>query len=152
MRGDAVLQHRISQCLDDVHTVQAPPHLDRQALARELVDERHQPQAAAVFGGVVPEVITPDVMRIFRAQSHAGAVVEPQKAPGAMLLWYLEPLATLDALHPVAANLPAAGLQHRRDAPVAKAAILGRQRNNSLADATRLYSLAAPARKSVLRR
>eukprot|EP00952_Eustigmatos_sp_NYUAD-ZCMA_P000088 243-Eustigmatos_ZCMA.PRE.1 len=39
MRGDAMCQHGVGQCLDDVHTVQASPYLDGQTLARELVDD-----------------------------------------------------------------------------------------------------------------
>jgi hypothetical protein len=61
---------------------------------------------------------------VLRAQPYARSVVQPQPTARLLLLRYLQPFATPDALYPVLANLPAIPLQQRRDAAIAIASIL----------------------------
>lgn len=61
------------------------------------------------------------------AQAHARAVVEPEAAALRLLLWDLQPLPPLDALHPLGVHRPARVTQEGGDPPVAVAAIGLRQ-------------------------
>jgi hypothetical protein len=42
MRGDAALQHRVGERLDDAEAVDPPGHPDRKAFPGILVDQRQQ--------------------------------------------------------------------------------------------------------------
>src|SRR3984957_1513227 len=64
------------------------------------------------------------MVRVFRAQSYARSIVEPQPAARLLPRRNLQPFATPDTLDPVLANLPAISLQQRRDATVAIASVL----------------------------
>src|ERR1700722_1025890 len=64
------------------------------------------------------------MVRVFRAQSYARSIVEPQPAARLLPRRNLQPFATPDTLDPVLATLPAFSLQQRRDATVAIASIL----------------------------
>ena len=119
--------HRIRQRLDDAEAVDASRHLQRQASAAVLVDQRQDAQAPTVMGLALDEVEAPDVIAMERPQPHAGSIVQPQAAAWLMLLRDLQPLATPDALDPVLAHLPAGCLQQRGDAAVAIAPVFGRQ-------------------------
>src|SRR4051794_37784321 len=76
------------------------------------------------MGVALHKVKAPDVVGPLRAETNAGAVVEPQPTAWPMLLGHLEPLATPDALNPVLAHTPACDLQQSGDATVAIAPIL----------------------------
>jgi hypothetical protein len=69
------------------------------------------------------EVVAPNVIRTLRPQPHAGTIVQPQPSAGPLLLRYLPPLATPDALHSIFAYLPAIALQQRRNSPVSVATV-----------------------------
>src|SRR3712207_1018562 len=60
-------------------------------------------------------------------QPDAGAVVQPQTAALRLPSRSLQPLAPPDALHPLGIHPPTISTQHRRDPPVAVAAVLSRQ-------------------------
>ena len=57
-------------------------------------------------------------------ESHARSIVEPQPASWLLLLRYLQPLATPDALHAVLAHPPAGSLEQRRDPVIPITAVL----------------------------
>ena len=75
--GDAADQHHIGHRFQDTEAVDPAGHPDRQTLPRELVDQRHQPDLAAVVGLGLDEVVRPDVIAPLRPQPDAGTVVEP---------------------------------------------------------------------------
>ena len=65
-----------------------------------------------------------------RPQPKARPVVQPQPPSGPLFLWYFQPLASPDALHPILTHLPASTLQQRCNPPVAIAPIFTGQRNH----------------------
>jgi len=73
-------EHHIGHGVDDAEAVDATGHPDRQAFPRELVDQRHQSELAAVMGLRLDEVVAPDMVAMLRSQPDAGSVVEPQPA------------------------------------------------------------------------
>ena len=74
---NTVHDHGIGHGFDDAHAVDPPSNLDRQTFPRELVDQRHQPDFAAIMGLSFDEVVGPDVIAPLRSQPDAGAVIEP---------------------------------------------------------------------------
>ena len=66
MLRHATHDHRIGQHLDDAEAVDPPRYLEGQTLARELVDQRQQPQLAAIMRPGFDEVVGPDVIAPFR--------------------------------------------------------------------------------------
>ena len=74
------LDHHVGHGVDDAEAVDATGHPDRQAFPRELVDQRHQSELAAVMGLRLDEVVAPDMVAMLRSQPDAGSVVEPQPA------------------------------------------------------------------------
>ena len=74
---DAACEHDVGHCLQNTKAVDPARNSDRQTLARELVDQRHQPNFAAIVGLGFDEVVGPDMIAPLRSQPDAGAVVEP---------------------------------------------------------------------------
>ena len=122
--GDALKQHDVGQGLDNVNGIDPAGDVDGQALARELVDQRHQPQAPAVIGSSFDKVEAPDMVGIRRPKPDAGSVIEPKPASLWLLLRHLQPLAAPDALNPILANLNAACVQQGRHPAIAVTPIL----------------------------
>ena len=104
--------------------LQASLHMDRQALARVLVDDGQHTERAAVMRPVGNEVIRPDMAFVLRPESDARAIVEPEPASLGLLLRDLEPFASPDAFHPLCIDRPAFAAEQRGDPAVAVSAIL----------------------------
>ncbi len=71
MDWGAVHQHGIGQRLDYSDGVDAPGYTDGQALATELIDKGHQPDASPVVGLGLYEVEAPDMVGIFGTKPDA---------------------------------------------------------------------------------
>jgi hypothetical protein len=74
---DAVQAHGVRQRLDHAEAVDAPRHLQRQAGATALVDQRQDAQGSAVVGLGLHEIEAPDSVAVERTQAFARAVVQP---------------------------------------------------------------------------
>ena len=57
-----------------------PCHDQRKALSAGVVDDGQDAELAAIVRAVFDEVVRPHMPRIFRAQSDARAIVQPQPA------------------------------------------------------------------------
>lgn len=75
---DAPDQHCISHGLQNTQAVDPPGDPDRQTFPGELVDQRHQPNLAAILGLGLHKVIGPDMVAPLRTQPDAGAVIQSQ--------------------------------------------------------------------------
>ena len=119
----------MASAMVSMHTeaVDPPRNPDGQAFAGELVDQRHQPDLAAIMGLGLDEVVGPDMIAPLRSQPDAGAVVEPQTASWPLFLGYFQPLTAPDALHTVLAHIPPGLVEQCRDPAIAIATILGGQ-------------------------
>ena len=73
---------------------------------RELVDHVEHAVLPPVMGSVLDEVVGPDVVTVFRPQSDARPVIEPQTAAFGLLLGNLQPLAPPNPLDPLVIDLP----------------------------------------------
>ena len=67
--------------------------------------------------------------------------IVPEPSPWLLLLGYLQPFATPDALHSIFPHLPACRPQQRRDPPVAVTAILTGQGNDCSSQRIFIHSL-----------
>jgi hypothetical protein len=67
------------------------------------------------------------MVRPFRPEPDAGAIVQPEPAPLLLFWWDLQPFALPDTLDPLVVHMPARLVQQRRYRPVAVPAILRRQ-------------------------
>ena len=130
--GRAAFDEEVGQHLQHVVRGQVARDGDGEALARVLVDDRQHAEGPPVVGAVLHEVIGPHMPRPARPQPDARAVVQPQPPALGLPPRHLQPLAPPDAPHPLGIHPPAPGAQHRRDPPVAVAAVLGRQADNRL--------------------
>src|SRR5271155_5002348 len=134
-------EHHIRQRLDDLITPKSSSYSNRQALPRVFIDHRQHADRSALMGHRTHEVIAPDVIRSLWPQPHARTVIEPEPSPWFLLLGYLQPFATPDALHSIFPHLPACRPQQRRDPPVAVTAILTGQGNDRLGQRIFIHSL-----------
>src|SRR5687767_12536628 len=121
MPGNAFLEHGVCEGLDHSEAVDPPCDPQDQPLPRVLVDEGHDPEAAAIMSAALDKVEAPDVIGSYGAQSNARAVVEPEPASGFVLLGDLQPFTAPGALNPIPAHAPARTLQQGRDPAVAVA-------------------------------
>jgi hypothetical protein len=76
-----------------------------------LINQRHQPQLAAIVGLGLNKVVGPDMIAPFWSQPDAGPIVEPKPAPWPLFLGYFEPLTAPDPLYAIAAYLPSGIVQ-----------------------------------------
>jgi hypothetical protein len=111
MLWHALLEHGISERLDHSEAVDAPVHPQGQALARVLVNERQDAQAAPIMGVALNKVEAPHVMGPLGPQPDAGAIMEPQPASGLVPLRNLQPFTAPDALNPIPTHRPACHLR-----------------------------------------
>ena len=98
MLGHAAHEHDVRDSLQHAEAVDPASHPDGQALARELVDQGHQPELATIMGLGFHKVIGPHMIAPFRAQPDAGAIIEPEPASWPLFLGYFEPLTAADPL------------------------------------------------------
>jgi hypothetical protein len=91
----------IAQGLDYIRRFQLTSHLDHQTFSRELVDNAQHAECLFVVCVVSDEVIRPDVIGAFRAQTDARSVVEAETPAFMLLYWdfeFLSPPDPFDAL------------------------------------------------------
>ena len=100
---------------------------DGQAPSCKLVDHGEHAKAPPVLGAVLHEVVGPHVIGPFRPQPDARAVVQPQTPTLGLFVRDFQPLPPPDAVDPLHAHVPAFVEEQAADAPVAVAAIPGRQ-------------------------
>ena len=62
MHGNAAQDEQIRENVDDVHGLQSAVHPDRNAFARELIDDVQHPVLATIMRSIFNEVIRPDVV------------------------------------------------------------------------------------------
>src|SRR3712207_5161911 len=127
MARNTAQDEQVREHVDDINGFQLPVHPDGQAFARELVNDVEHAELASVMGAILDEVVTPDVMGIFRTQPDAGSVIEPEPSFLGLLLWHFQPLPPPDPLDPLLVHKPAGLPQKSCDPAVAVAAVLGGQ-------------------------
>jgi hypothetical protein len=124
--GNAAKDKQVRQHVHDVSSVQSSIDPDRDAFARELVDDVQHSIFPAIMGAILDEVIGPDMVGMLRPQTDIAPVVQPKPTPLRLLLWHFQPLPLppypLDAL---GVHRPASIAKHRRDAPAAIATVAG---------------------------
>jgi hypothetical protein len=92
--------------LEHTEAVDPARHPDGQALAGILINQRHQPDLAAIVGLGLNKVVGPDMIAPFRPEPDAGSVIEPEPASWPLFLGDFEPLSAPDPLYAIAANVP----------------------------------------------
>ena len=125
-------QHHLRQRLDHLQAAHPSLHSDRQAFPRILVQQRQQPQRPSIVGSGANKVIAPDVVAMFRAQSHTGTVVPPESSSGPLFWRHFQTFPTPDSLHPILAYRPACVPQQRRDSSIAVPPVLRGRAHNRL--------------------
>ena len=104
--GHAPHQHDVGHRLKHTEAVDPARYPDGQAFAGILINQRHQPELAAIVGLGLHEVVAPHMIASLRPEPDAGSIVEPEPASRPLFLGYFEPLTAPDPLHPVAAHVP----------------------------------------------
>lgn len=66
-----MLQHCVGDGVEDVTRPQLALHLDGQALAGVLIDEREHPERGSVMRSILDEVIRPDMVLVLWPEPHA---------------------------------------------------------------------------------
>src|SRR3954464_228073 len=82
------------------------------------------------MGAIFDEVVGPDMVRTFRPQSDARAIIEPEPASLRLLLRNLQPLQPPDPLDAFDVHHPPGVLQQGCDPSIAITAVLGGERND----------------------
>jgi hypothetical protein len=92
---------------------------------REVIDDIKHAMFSPVMDAVLDEVIGPDVVAMFRQQSNARAVVEPETSPFWLFGRDFQPLASPDPFQPLVIVDPARrASKQRRNLSIVLAAIL----------------------------
>ena len=84
-------QHR--QTLQHVLAAQRPGHVNRQALATMLIDERQQTKAPPITDPIPCKLVAPYVVSIRRPKSNARTVIQPSSPAFRLSLWDFQSLA-----------------------------------------------------------
>ncbi len=87
---------QIREHVDHVERLQLASDPDGQALMRELLNDVEHPNPPSIIRAILDEVIGPDVVRVFRSQTDAGYIVEPQPSAFRMFGRHLQPLTSPD--------------------------------------------------------
>jgi hypothetical protein len=124
MFRNSVLDHGLSQHVDDLVAVDPAVDMDRQALPPLLLDQVQETYRPSIVRECAHQVVGPDVIPPLRPQPYAGAVVEPQAATRLLLLRDLQPFAAPYLFHSVFAHVPSGFLQLDGDASISIPAIL----------------------------
>jgi len=128
--GYAAQDEQVGQNVDDARGIELAIDPDRQAFAGELVEDVEHAEFASIMGAILDEVVGPDMVRIFRPQTDAGPVVQPEPTLLRLLLRDFQPLPSPDALDTFDVHRPACRVKHRRDPAVAVTAVLGSERDD----------------------
>jgi hypothetical protein len=99
------IQHRIMG--------EFPANIYSQALAGEFIQNSQHPEATAISGPGMYEVITPHVIAMLRTEPHTGTVIEPESSAFRLTLWYLQTFPPPESFYPFVINLPAVIAQQR---------------------------------------
>ena len=75
--GHAAQNKQIRENIDDVCRVELAPDPDRQSLPAMLIKNVQGPEGPPVIGAMMHEVVGPNVIAVFRAQTDTRPVVEP---------------------------------------------------------------------------
>ena len=111
--GRSMPLEQLGEHSQDVIASKLALDVDRQALAAMLIDDGQHAERLAIVSTVHHEVVAPDMAGILRPQPDAGSIVKPQPPALGLLVRYLQPLATPDALDPLGVHLPALIAQRR---------------------------------------
>jgi len=130
MGGDAAQNEEVGKHFDDIDGLQLPLDSDGDAFPRELFDYVEHGDFPAIVRPILDEIIGPHMVGVFRSQSDAGTVVQPQPTALWLLVRHFQPLPPPDALDPFDVHNPASLMQHRGDAAIAIAAILEGKRRD----------------------
>src|ERR671913_1579939 len=87
----AAQDEEIGQHVDHVGPLELAGDPDRQAFARELVDDVEHPDLASVMGAGLHEVVGPNVVGVLRPQTDAGTVAWPEPPLFGLLGWAFSP-------------------------------------------------------------
>ena len=90
------------------------------------------PISATVVGAVLDEAIRPDMVRTFKPQPDARAIIQPEAAPLCLFLLDLQHLTSPDALNPLVVYTPARVVKQARDHEISVAPILAGKLDNVL--------------------
>lgn len=127
---DTAHDEQFAEDVDHVDGSELAPDPDCQALVRELVDHVEHSIFPSIVRSILDEVVGPHVIAMFRAQSNARAVCQPQTPTFWLLIRYLQPLAPPDAFHPLVIDEPACMPEQRGDLAIAVAAVLAGKLND----------------------
>src|SRR5262249_17763987 len=122
--GNAPQDEQVAQNVDHIDRLELASDTDRQTLVGELVEHVEHPILASVMGGLLDEVVGPDMIALLRPQPDARSVGQPEPAALGLLRWDLQPLASPDALDPLVVDYPARLAQQPCDLAIAVAAVL----------------------------
>ena len=101
-----------------------PPHINCQALAGAFIQYRQHPEAPAIPGPGMDEVIAPNVIAMLGTEPHTGTIIEPEPPAFRLTLRYLQTLLPPKTFYPFVINLPAVIVQQRDNTPVSVPTIL----------------------------
>lgn len=82
------------------------------------------------MGAIGNEVVAPDMGAVGWSKPDAGSVVQPQTAALRLSMWYFQPFATPDPLHPLGIHRPSLLSKQGSDATIAIATIVRGQSDN----------------------
>lgn len=130
MGGDAAQDEEVGKHADDIDGLQLSLDPNGDAFPRELIDHVEHPDFPAIVRPILDEIVGPDMVGVFRSQSDARTVVQPQPTAFRLLVRHFQPLPSPDALDPFDIYDPASLMQHRSDAAIAIAAVLEGKRRD----------------------
>ena len=88
----AAHDEQIRQHIHDISRVELTLNPDRQAFTALLIQGVQCPEDLPVVGSVMHEVVRPDMVAIFRPQSHARPVIQPEPSFLRLLHRHFQPL------------------------------------------------------------
>ena len=111
--------------VDDIGRLELPVDPDRKAFSRELIHHIQHAILPPVMGAILHEVVGPDMVWPFRAETDAGTVAWPDPTTFRLPGRDLRPLLTPDPLHPLVVDRPARrAAQDDRHLPLSQPAML----------------------------
>ena len=122
------------QDVDDIHGPDRPRRMHRHTLARIFVEDRQNPEPAAVLGLVFDKVPTLDLPRPLGRGPLRGRGSYPLPLHASLLFAYLDAFLSPDTSHPLRVDLKTLTPQQCRDAPIAVARMLVAEFQHLLAD------------------
>lgn len=109
---------------DDIGSFDGCLDLDGEAFSAELIDDGQQLERRAFLGALMDEVVCPDVVGVLGPLLVAGVFAVADVAPSSWFLGHLESGLAPEPVDALDVDVPAIGLEHGVDAPVAEARML----------------------------